>query len=172
WFHRTGLEIYNQISSALIKGLSSIDLPVLLEKSQANCSGLAHYDSGFFCFATTARYEVQYNSKKIVGSAQRRFKNGVLQHGSIMLGNAHLDLVNYVKSDTVKAFRQDIEEKTVSIETILKRDVTYEEVVSKLKRGFEDCFEVACLSAPFTKTELSQIKQLLPKFSNPWRSVS
>jgi lipoate-protein ligase A len=172
WFHRKGLEIYNHISGAMVKGLSTIGLPVLLEKNQSDFPETTQYQDHFSCFATTARYEVQYDSKKMIGSAQRRFKNAVLQHGSIMLGNAHLDLVHYVNSQTVKEAREALEEKTVSVETILRRDVTYEEIVSKLKTGFEDSFEVACLPAPFTEAELSQINQLLPKFSDPWRSTS
>jgi lipoate-protein ligase A len=39
-----------------------------------------------FCFHTPSRYEILVGGRKIVGSAQRRFKDGFLQHGSILLG--------------------------------------------------------------------------------------
>jgi lipoate-protein ligase A len=38
------------------------------------------------CFHTPSRYEVLAGGKKLVGSAQRRFKDVFLQHGSILLG--------------------------------------------------------------------------------------
>ncbi len=38
------------------------------------------------CFASSARYEVLVGGKKIAGSAQRRLKGALLQHGSIMFG--------------------------------------------------------------------------------------
>jgi lipoate-protein ligase A len=37
------------------------------------------------CFASTARYELVWNGRKLVGSAQRRLRGGVLQQGSIPL---------------------------------------------------------------------------------------
>jgi lipoate-protein ligase A len=37
------------------------------------------------CFYTPSRHEVLVEGRKLVGSAQRRFKNGLLQHGSILL---------------------------------------------------------------------------------------
>jgi len=36
------------------------------------------------CFSAPSRHELLVNGKKIVGSAQRRFKNAFLQHGSIL----------------------------------------------------------------------------------------
>jgi lipoate-protein ligase A len=41
------------------------------------------------CFASTSRWEVKCGGKKLVGSAQRRIRGGVLQHGSLLLGPEH-----------------------------------------------------------------------------------
>jgi len=41
----------------------------------------------FFCFARRHRYDVLLEGKKLAGSAQRRTKTAVLQHGSIVFGN-------------------------------------------------------------------------------------
>jgi lipoate-protein ligase A len=49
------------------------------------------------CFTSTARYEITLDGKKVVGSAQRRFGNAVLQHGSILLGDEHLRLPEFLK---------------------------------------------------------------------------
>ncbi|MBI3753040.1 MAG: lipoate--protein ligase family protein [Deltaproteobacteria bacterium] len=38
------------------------------------------------CFHSPSRYEIVIDNKKLVGSAQRRFKRAFLQHGSILFG--------------------------------------------------------------------------------------
>ncbi|MBE9529276.1 MAG: lipoate--protein ligase family protein [Proteobacteria bacterium] len=38
------------------------------------------------CFLSSSRYEIVVEGKKMVGSAQRRFAGGLLQHGSILVG--------------------------------------------------------------------------------------
>jgi lipoate-protein ligase A len=43
----------------------------------------------FFCFDRRHRYDLVIGKKKIAGSAQRRRRDAVLQHGSIILGNRY-----------------------------------------------------------------------------------
>ena len=38
------------------------------------------------CFHSPSKYEIIVEKKKLVGSAQRRFKKAFLQHGSILFG--------------------------------------------------------------------------------------
>ena len=51
----------------------------------------------FFCFARRHCYDVLIGEDKLSGSAQRRTKTAVLQHGSIILGN------RYAQQPTAKA---------------------------------------------------------------------
>jgi lipoate-protein ligase A len=48
------------------------------------------------CFASTARHEVILDGRKLVGSAQRRTATGLLQQGSVLLGDGHLRLADYL----------------------------------------------------------------------------
>jgi lipoate-protein ligase A len=48
------------------------------------------------CFASAARHELQVGGRKLVGSAQRRAARGLLQQGSILLGDGHLRLADYL----------------------------------------------------------------------------
>ena len=41
--------------------------------------------SGPVCFEVPSPYEITYQGKKLIGSAQARRKQGVLQHGSLPL---------------------------------------------------------------------------------------
>ena len=49
------------------------------------------------CFASTSRWEVKCGGKKLIGSAQRRTRGGVLQHGSLLLGPEHLRLAELMR---------------------------------------------------------------------------
>jgi len=140
-------EIYEKISSALIKGLEIYN-PILaeseLEKIQPDFPNILKQPTGVLCFGTTAKNEVKYSGKKIIGSAQRKLNNIILQHGSILCGTYHKKLVNYLNTDseTVKALASEINHKTIEIETILKEKVDYEKLQDCLVKGFEKYWQI------------------------------
>jgi lipoate-protein ligase A len=138
----TPREIYAKISSALIKGLELYN-PLLadseLEKIDPNFPDLLKQPSGVLCFGSSAKNEVKFAGKKIIGSAQRKLKTVILQHGSILCGTFHKKLVNYINSDelTKQILEKEINEKTIEIGTILRSKIDYEQLFLCLKKGFE-----------------------------------
>lgn len=144
------LTVYQQISDALVRGLRALGADVALEKSQPHFPSLYRSPSSVACFASAARYEIHIAGRKLVGSAQRRFarSNGeevVLQHGSILLGADHLRMVDFLKGlndEQRTQLRRELEEKTTDLGSALNRPVTYGEVVSALKTGFEQSWEI------------------------------
>ena len=135
-------EIYFKISAALMRGLEIYN-PILakseLENYQPNFAKLLEEPSGVLCFASTARNEVKFNGKKIIGSAQRKLNNVILQHGSILCGIKHRELSDYLNLDamTIDQLRIDLTEKTTEIETILGEKTDYEKLKTCLMAGFE-----------------------------------
>lgn len=73
------LGAYSIISSSIIDTLKGFGIDAAFSKGSAGEG--RDRDA---CFHTPSRYEVLANGKKLVGSAQRRFKNSFLQHGSIL----------------------------------------------------------------------------------------
>ncbi len=74
------------------------------------------------CFTSSARYELQVNGRKLVGSAQRRTGNVLLQHGSLPLTRKHKDLcrfISYPDDETAITTRYEMERKTISLEELL-----------------------------------------------------
>jgi len=140
-------EIYEKISSALIMGLEFYN-PLLaeseLEKIQPDFPNILKQPNGVLCFGTTAKNEVKYAGKKIIGSAQRKLNNVILQHGSILCGTFHKKLVNYLNTDaeTAKALASEINHKTIEIETILNEKVDYEKLQDCLVKGFEKYWQI------------------------------
>jgi len=89
------LETYKKISGGMIRGLSYIgvtaELVPLREKLKSDSlpkwekSEIHHSDFKSICFSIPSQYEVQVEGKKIVGSAQVRKREIVLQHGSLLI---------------------------------------------------------------------------------------
>ena len=74
------------------------------------------------CFTASARYELQVEGRKLVGSAQRRSRNVLLQHGSLPLSAQHKELCGLIflsEEGAVAEMRDEMERKTTSLEEIL-----------------------------------------------------
>jgi lipoate-protein ligase A len=144
-FGMKGDEIYNRVSRALVLGLRLFN-PVFekleLENYQPDFRKLLSKPSGVVCFNSTARHEVKFEGKKIIGSAQRIFKNAVLQHGSILVGSYHLNLVKYLNvSENVKEnLLKEMKAKTTDIKEITGDEVDYEKLKESLLYGFRKVF--------------------------------
>ncbi len=167
------LEIYNRISSALVAGLRLLNIEPNLHRT-ASVGDSANYTSEFACFARSAEFEVQVDCRKLVGSAQRRFKAGLLQHGSIMLSDDHLRLMDFISAGSACMTRSSefLQESTISLEALLNRIVSYDEVVACLQLGFKNTLGVRFEGTPLRDKELQLVNGLEPKYSNPGRSHS
>ncbi len=95
--------------------------------------------SGVLCFASTARNEVKFNGKKLIGSAQRKMNNVILQHGSILCGPFHKKLVDYINSDqeTKNVLSSELNNRTTELCTILNEEIDYQKLKTCLIVGFE-----------------------------------
>jgi len=143
-------ETYSLISKALVAGLSKICRDVSYETSQPNFQSLYKKQESIPCFSASARYEVQINGKKLVGSAQRRFSTPglreiVLQHGSILLGTEHkllAEILNVESNEVKEKIVHDIESKTIDLSSAVNRTITFEEAASVLRSGFEETMNI------------------------------
>ncbi len=143
----SGSEIYNAVSGALTMGLKYYN-PIFneleTEKLQPDFRALKNEPSGIVCFNSTAKHEIKFHGKKLVGSAQRKFKNSILQHGSVLVGKYHRRLVEYLNlsDESKKELAGEMASKTIEIETILNEKVDYEKLQSSILKGFEKYFNV------------------------------
>ncbi|RMF91492.1 MAG: lipoate--protein ligase family protein [Nitrospinota bacterium] len=72
---------YRLISQALIRGLSFLGVEATLEPPRRQGTS-SHSPS---CFHTLSSYEIAVGGRKLIGSAQRRLRGGLLQQGSLLL---------------------------------------------------------------------------------------
>lgn len=148
-------EVYQKISLSLIEGLKlyhPIFSNLELENLQPNFSKLLNEPSGILCFGSTAKNEVKFNGRKLIGSAQRKLNNAILQHGSILCGKYHRKLVDYINVDdkTKSIIENEIIQKTIEIETILQKHVDYQKLSECLIDGFKKVWNIE-----FEKSEIN-----------------
>jgi len=145
-------EIYSEISRALVAGLQTICPEISYETSQPNFRSLYKRQESIPCFSSSARYEVQVDGKKLVGSAQRRYtlhdRDVVLQHGSILLGTEHrllTELLRVPNDDVRRHIAEDFSSKTIDLSSAAGRTVSYEEAAEAVLSGFRQEYDIASL---------------------------
>ena len=144
------LQVYNEISAALVRGLALYGVDVSLQKSQPDFAKEYRSSSSIPCFASSARYEIEWRGRKLVGSAQRRFSGPggdvVLQHGSILCGDAHLRLADYLAAPVAEArgrIRTSLRERTADLRMITGGPVGMGPLGECIRRGFEEAWDLA-----------------------------
>ncbi len=133
---------YSQISLALAKGFEQMGIDVQLEKG--SLSSQHQRQNSNPCFTSASRYELSFQRKKIVGSAQVRKENCFLQHGSILLnGNQREvgELLPISDKEKRKKIIDYLDRKTISINQILKNKIDFYTAVNYLILGFEEAWE-------------------------------
>jgi lipoate-protein ligase A len=144
-------QVYRDISIALLNGLKLIDRNNTgLQKlsftiSTPDLLKLARTGMYNLCFNTAIKDEINYQGKKLVGSAQRKFGDIILQHGSVLIGTHHKNIINYMNITDEKVrekLGREIDEKTICLNEVLGREVTYEETAGALLGGFKETFEI------------------------------
>ncbi len=138
------LQVYNEISGALVRGLRLFGVDATLQRSQPNFAETYKQASSIPCFTSSARYEIEWHGRKLVGSAQRRFSDGtrdvVLQHGSILCGPAHKRLADYLlvrEPEVLERIRTEMSTKTVDLSEILGKAIDRDALSGCMKQGFE-----------------------------------
>jgi len=166
------LETYKKISGGIIRGLSYLgitaELVPLKGKLKSDSldkeknSEIPHPDIKSICFSVPSQYEVQVKGKKIVGSAQVRKKEIVLQHGSLLIELEKDKLFSVFNFPSIQ-IREELKTRfnATSLEEILKRKISFSELSEILPRGFEEEFGVKLTEGKLTEQEEKISKDLL-----------
>jgi len=126
------LESYNRLAQALMFAMRELELPVEIKEDAGRASGVTSANP--VCFEAPSTYEITVNGKKLIGSAQARKKEGVLQHGSLPLTG---DLTRICQALIFK----DEAAREVAAQRLLARATTVESII-----GVETAWETAAQS--------------------------
>jgi len=144
------LESYSRLAGALIAALRALGLPVEVEEHAAPASAA----KGPVCFEVPSAYEIVVGGKKLVGSAQARKKEGVLQHGTFPLSG---DLTRITQALVFP----DEQARAAAAQKLLARATTAESVTGQViawetaAQAFVNAFERE-LGLTFERGQLSE----------------
>jgi lipoate-protein ligase A len=162
------LESYQRLSRALLTALRSLNIHA--ETHPINQLG-RNQRFGAVCFEVPSNYEIVVQGKKLIGSAQARRKNVMLQHGTLPL---YGDLTRITQ---VLAFSDEQERsaaatrllsRATSAENILGTKITWQDAVQAFIVGFQSELNLELIPSELSENETKRVEKLvLEKYSHP-----
>ena len=134
---------YRTIGEGLAAGLRRLGVEAAMEQTghvpvRPRGSGIAPP-----CFSSAARSEIMVNGRKLVGSAQRQMGDILLQHGSVLIGAAHLQIVEAMSlaPEVRTRIRESLRSSTICLDELVE-GITFEKLAESLRIGMEERFKV------------------------------
>ena len=163
----TLLESYMRIASGLLEALKLLGIKGELNE---NASLVNSRQTGPICFEVPSAYEITVQGKKILGSAQSRRANAVLQHGTLPL---HGDLGRIVQVLEIKKMHEQkvaldkLMKHATTVETELNRKVGWEESAGAFETGFTRKLGISFQLGKINEHEFNRVQVLLEtKYQN------
>jgi lipoate-protein ligase A len=146
------LDAYKIISSGIVASLKMLGLQACMNE---RVSGEGRSAA---CFHEPSWYELLVNGQKIVGSAQKRMRGKLLQHGSLLID---VDIEKYAgcfrdSSDIAEGLRGRI----TALNRELDREVHYREVYGAMRSGFAEVLGMEFTEDGLTGEELRSAERL------------
>lgn len=159
------------ISRSLLEGLKSIGIETESSPIPLSKRNIRSRDNSGVCFQTISRKEILFAGKKIIGNAQRRWRDSFMQQGSIMI---HFDPVEtfsffFFPSEMERSIAiQEAETKITCLNEILKSPIGIDNIKKGLISGFENIFEIRLIDSILSKREEEIANKLFTeKYSTP-----
>jgi lipoate-protein ligase A len=163
----TVLEAYNRLAAALVETLRLLDLPVEIQERRPD----GNKDPNPVCFEVPSTYEITVVGKKLVGSAQARRKDGVLQHGSLPLTGdltRILQVLVYPDETARSAAARRLLEKATTVEAVLGRVIAWKTAAEAFRTAFRSRLNLELLPSAATQAELERAEELVQqKYAHP-----
>lgn len=161
------LESYNRIARALLMAVHELGLPVEMKEGKAESSGKPNP----VCFEVPSTYEITVTGRKLIGSAQARRKDGVLQHGSLPLTG---DLARICQAlvfpdeSAREAASQRLLARAATVESVLGRRVVWETAAQVFVRAFESQLGLKLEEGEMSASEQARVEELIHnKYAHP-----
>ena len=156
----TVLESYNRLAGALLLAVQTLDLPVELKEGKPADTAAPNP----VCFEVPSTYEITVNGKKLIGSAQARRKEGVLQHGSLPLTGdlARICQALVFENESAReAAAQRLLARAATVESALGRPVSWDTAAQSFIRAFEAQFGLTLERRELSESECKRTEELI-----------
>jgi lipoate-protein ligase A len=155
------LESYQRLSKALLAALHSLGLPA--EAHPIHQAG-SNQSNGPVCFEVPSNYEITLGGKKLIGSAQARRKDGVLQHGTLPLWGdltRITDVLVYPDDQSRNDGATRLLSHAITVESMLGFRISWDAVAKAFVSGFQSELDLDFVQEELSQHELSSTDQLL-----------
>jgi lipoate-protein ligase A len=169
------LESYRVLSTALLYALHLLGIQAeSLEQPQpAEVPGNPNAAADRFgpvCFEVPSNYEITVNHKKLIGSAQARRKEGVLQHGSLPLIGDLSRILQVLRLSTLE--RQQAKERLLAraatASSVLGRSLSWEAASQAIEQAFCERLNLEFEPGEMTPWERRRAQELVEqKYAHP-----
>jgi lipoate-protein ligase A len=161
------LESYNRLAQALLSAVQSLEIPVEIKKDKVSENSTANP----VCFEVPSTYEITVNGKKLIGSAQARKKEGVLQHGSLPLtgdlSRICQALVFENESAREEASKRLLERAT-TVESALGGEISWAKAAQAFIHAFEAQLGLSFERGGLSESESKRADELVrEKYAHP-----
>jgi len=162
------LESYLRLSHALLESLKLLGLyPEANEKDTDN----QRKTPNPVCFEVPSNYEITVKGLKLIGSAQARRKEGILQHGAIPLGGDLTRIITALKFEDEVAqtkAKERLLAHATTIERELRRRPSWDEVSKALQKAFTTTLNLNLEAGELTPKETRRAQELMQeKYAHP-----
>jgi len=163
----TVLESYSRLAAALVEALHLLNLPVGVQEF----AGTGARTPTPVCFEVPSTSEITIGGKKLVGSAQARRKEGILQHGSLPLTGdltRILQVLVFPDEETRARAATHLLERATTLGTALGRVVPWYEAAHALKAAFQSVLALDLQPGELNPHENGRTGQLVVnKYTSP-----
>lgn len=157
----TVVESYQRLSQALLTALKILGISA--DAKPKNPSNLKR-PANPICFESPSDFEITSSGKKIIGSAQARRLQGVLQHGSIPLfGDITriVSVLNYSSIDELEKSRNELSQKACTLFDIHQMRFNWFTAANAIVEGFSEVFNITFTPEPVSDKEIEKAHQLV-----------
>lgn len=161
------LESYQRLSQGLLRGLEHLDLPVQVVQDPNK----AGHSERPICFENPSDFEITINGKKLIGSAQARRMEGVLQHGTLPLSGdltRITQVLAFENEDQRRRAAQRLLENAVTVQMIWDETISWEGAAHALTLGFREALNLEFVPQGLTAGEKERARELMErKYRDP-----
>ncbi len=161
------LESYNRLAVALLEAVRCLGIKAEIEDAIVKDGGSANP----VCFEVLSSNEITIDGRKLIGSAQARRKEGILQHGSLPLVGDLARITQVLTFDNEQqrqAAAERLLARAATAESVLGRAVRWEEAAAAFSSAFERALGLRLERRPLSESELRRADELVrTKYDHP-----
>lgn len=149
---------YRRLSQALLLALIELGLNPQSTPHEAAAQAI-----GAVCFEVPSNYEITVDGHKLIGSAQVRRANAVLQHGSLpLVGDISriCDALGFDDEQDRANAKRRVEQRAITVERALGYPITWEKAAQAVATAFATTFALNWVEEALTPSEMQRCAQL------------